>query len=67
MKNTEYKEFRNALIESEFAGDIMCAGYMFLRLTDKQVDDLKKLIPVYAREYTKHADGSLQVGIYVFK
>ena len=67
MKNTEYKEFRNALIESGFSGDIMCCGFAFLRLTDKQVDDLKKLIPVYAREYTKHADGSLQVDMYVFK
>lgn len=67
MKNTEYKTFRNALIDNKFSGDIMCAGYMFLKLTDKQVDDLKKLIPVYADEYTKHSDGSLQVGIWVFK
>lgn len=67
MKRNEYVDFRNALIDRKFSGDIMCAGYMFLRLTNAQVDDLKKLIPIYASEYKKNADGSLQVGIYVFK
>lgn len=67
MKANEFKTFKQDLISNEFSGYIMMCGYLFMKLTNKQVEEIRNLIPTYALDYEELSDGSYKVGNWIFK
>ena len=53
MKQSKFKDFRNALIKEQFnpESDLFYAGYLWLSLTNKQISILKEDIIRYEDMY----------------
>ena len=67
MNAKDFTAFKNTLIDSQFTGDIMFAGYLFLSCTEKQIAELKELAKKHAKSVISNDDGSVVVGMYVFR
>ena len=70
MKTSKFNDFRNALIKEQFNPecDLMFAGYLWLSLTDRQVNILKQDVIRHGIDFTIDANtGYITVGNYILK
>lgn len=70
MKQAQFKEFRNILIKEQFNpnADIFFAGYLWLSLTNKQIEILKQDVIKHAIDFTIDANtGYISIGNYILK
>lgn len=67
MYRTTFIRFKHNLVQSHFTSDEMYMGYLWLSLTDKQVQELKQLAIKHAHVIGYRPNGDIRVGMFVLK
>lgn len=67
MNRTTFIRFKRNLVQSHFMGDEMYMGYLWLSLTNNQVQEIKQLAIKHAYIIGYRPNGDIRVGIFVLK
>ena len=66
MNKTTFSRFKQDLVNSGFTGDVMYMGYLWLSLTNKQVQEVRELAMKHAKIIGYRPDESIRVGMFIF-
>lgn len=67
MNKTTFNRFKQNLTNNHFMGDEMYMGYLWLSLTDKQVQEIKQIAQKHAHIIGYRPNGDIRVGMFVLK
>ena len=67
MNKTTFNRFKQNLINNHFMGDEMYMGYLWLSLTDKQVQEIKQIAQKHALIIGYRPNGDIRVGMFILK